>query len=64
MLDSFVYGELRKQASWHAESKEFYHYRDKDQYEVDMVMENSAGWEAPLVDLNRWREAARVRPQA
>lgn len=43
VLESFVYGELRKQASWHSESMEFYHYRDKDQYEVDMVMENSAG---------------------
>ena len=43
VLESFVYGELRKQASWRSESVEFYYYRDKDQYEVDMVLENSAG---------------------
>lgn len=43
VLESFVYGELRKQASWRSESMEFHYYRDKDQYEVDMVLENSAG---------------------
>lgn len=43
VLESFVYGELRKQASWQPESIEFHYYRDKDQYEVDMVLENSAG---------------------
>lgn len=43
VLESFVYGELRKQASWQPESIEFHYYRDKDQYEVDMALENSAG---------------------
>ncbi len=43
VLESFVYSELRKQASWQSESVAFHYYRDKDQYEVDMVLENSAG---------------------
>lgn len=40
LLESFVYAELRKQASWLDADMAFYHYRDKDQYEVDIVMEN------------------------
>jgi predicted AAA+ superfamily ATPase len=43
VLESFVYSELRKQASWQSKSISFHYYRDKDQYEVDMVLENSAG---------------------
>ncbi len=43
VLESFVYSELRKQASWQSESIVFHYYRDKDQYEIDMVLENSAG---------------------
>lgn len=43
VLESFVYGELRKQASWRSASVEFHYYRDKDQYEVDIVMEDAAG---------------------
>lgn len=43
LLESFVYAELRKQASWLDTEMAFYHYRDKDQYEVDMVMEDGDG---------------------
>ena len=43
ILESFVYGELLKQASWADSQISFYHYRDKDQVEVDVVMENEAG---------------------
>ncbi|MBI5658745.1 MAG: ATP-binding protein [Nitrosomonadales bacterium] len=43
LLESFVYAELRKQASWLDADMAFYHYRDKDQYEVDIVMENGDG---------------------
>ena len=32
LLESFVYAELRKQASWLDTEIAFYHYRDKDQY--------------------------------
>lgn len=43
LLESFVYSELRKQASWLDGEMAFYHYRDKDQYEVDMVLEDGDG---------------------
>ncbi len=43
LLESFVYNELRRQASWATLGLNFYHYRDKDQYEVDIVIEQSGG---------------------
>ncbi len=36
---SFVYQELRKHADWHEEELRFYHYRDKDKVEVDIIVE-------------------------
>ncbi|MBM1143173.1 ATP-binding protein [Alcanivorax sp. ZXX171] len=39
MLETFVYQELRKQADWHEEELHFYHYRDKDKLEVDIIIE-------------------------
>ncbi len=38
LLESFVYNELRRQATWLDEGLTFYHFRDKDQYEVDIVL--------------------------
>ncbi len=43
LLESFVYNELRKQALWIQEPLYFYHYRDKDKVEVDIIIENSVG---------------------
>ena len=43
LLESFVYNELRKQSLWLDEPLTFSHYRDKDQVEVDIVIENAAG---------------------
>lgn len=43
ILESFVFAELVKQASWADFNISFYHYRDKDQVEVDIVMENEDG---------------------
>ena len=40
MLETFVFGELQKQASWQEELITFSHYRDTDQMEVDMVLES------------------------
>ena len=40
LFETFVFQELRRQATWHAEPIEFFHYRDKDQVEVDVVMES------------------------
>jgi uncharacterized protein len=40
MLETFVYGELRRQASWLDTSVSFSHFRTKDQIEVDVVIEH------------------------
>lgn len=42
VLESFVYSELLKQATWAERGYALYTYRDKDQVEVDFVIENSA----------------------
>jgi len=43
LLESFVYNELRKQSVWIDEPLSFYHYRDKDKVEVDIIIENAQG---------------------
>jgi hypothetical protein len=40
LLESFVYQELRRHASWREEAVVFSHFRDKDQLEVDVVLES------------------------
>jgi len=42
LVETFVYQELRRQASWYPASLAFFHYRDKDQAEVDIVIERGA----------------------
>src|SRR5690606_2276840 len=39
LLETFVYQELRRLASWHPQQHDFYHFRDRDNVEVDIVME-------------------------
>lgn len=39
LLESFVYQELRKYADWHDGDLAFHHFRNKDQVEVDIVIE-------------------------
>lgn len=39
VLETFIYQELRRQATWQEEALSFSHFRDKDQVEVDMVLE-------------------------
>ncbi len=39
LLETFVFQELRRQASWEAEPITFHHFRDRDDYEVDIVLE-------------------------
>jgi predicted AAA+ superfamily ATPase len=39
MLETFVYQELRRQAGWQAFPIRFYHFRDRDGAEVDIVLE-------------------------
>jgi predicted AAA+ superfamily ATPase len=43
LLESFVYSELLKATAWMDDRVTAYHYRDKDQLEVDFVLEGSAG---------------------
>jgi predicted AAA+ superfamily ATPase len=42
LLETFVYQELRRQASWHEDDLSFFHFRDKDGVEVDIVLERGA----------------------
>ena len=39
MLETFVYQELRRQASWDEVPSSFHHFRDRDGAEVDIVIE-------------------------
>ncbi|GGX70527.1 hypothetical protein GCM10007385_44450 [Tateyamaria omphalii] len=43
ILETFVFGELRKIASWSNQRCTFSHFRDKDKNEVDIVLENRKG---------------------
>ena len=43
LLEAFAFSEILKQAQWFDESCALHHFRDKDQDEVDVVVENSAG---------------------
>lgn len=39
LLETFIYQELRKYADWHDEEISFYHFRNKDKVEVDIIIE-------------------------
>ncbi len=39
LLETFVFQELRRQASWHESALAFHHFRDRDGAEVDIVLE-------------------------
>jgi uncharacterized protein len=43
MLETFVAMELRRQADWAQELVSLYHYRDKQQREVDVILERRSG---------------------
>lgn len=42
LLETFVFQELRRQTSWHAHDHAFFHFRDRDKVEVDIVIERGA----------------------
>ncbi|MEA3231705.1 MAG: ATP-binding protein [Thermodesulfobacteriota bacterium] len=42
LVETFVYQEVKRQAGAHEETFRFYHFRDKDKAEVDMVIERGA----------------------
>lgn len=41
LLENFVLGELARQLTWSETPVTLYHYRDRDQYEVDAVLEDN-----------------------
>ena len=43
LLETFVYQELRRHASWHDGEIHFSHFRDKDGAEVDLVLQRGSG---------------------
>jgi hypothetical protein len=42
LVETFVFQELCRQASWHEAEIRFYHFRNKDKVEVDIVLERAA----------------------
>lgn len=43
VLETFVFSELQKIATWSEQRYSFAHFRDKDKNEVDIVVENRRG---------------------
>lgn len=43
LIENFVLGELARQLTWSRTTVRLYHYRDRNQYEVDAILENNAG---------------------
>ncbi len=43
LLETFVLQELQRQAAGQDDPVKFFHYRDRDRYEVDIVIERGAG---------------------
>ncbi len=43
LLETFVFSEVMKQAAWLDDSYTLHHYRDKDQDEVDIIIEDERG---------------------
>jgi len=48
LLETFVFSEITKQVEWHDETCVLYFYRDKDQDEVDIIVESDSG---PLIGI-------------
>jgi uncharacterized protein len=43
LLETFVFSEVMKETAWSDESYTLHHYRDKDQDEVDIIVEDQRG---------------------
>jgi uncharacterized protein len=43
LVENFVLAELARQLSWVDEPVRLYHYRDRDGYEVDAILEHASG---------------------
>jgi hypothetical protein len=71
LVETFVFQELRRQASWHEDGFRFHHFRDRDGAEVDIVLERwgreIAGIEVKLaasVNTGDFRGLRRLRDAA
>lgn len=42
LLETFIFQELRRQASWYGSEIRFHHFRDRKGHEVDLVLERGA----------------------
>ena len=60
LLETFVFQELRRLASWHEQDIRFHHFRDRDNFEVDIVLERGAH-ELVGVTVPRVRRRGRLR---
>ncbi len=40
LLETFIYQEIRRHASWHDDTITFSHFRSKDKVEIDIVLES------------------------
>jgi len=58
LLETFVFSELLKLSSWLEARVSIFHFRDRDDFEVDFVLENTAG---DIVGIEI-KAAASVRP--
>ena len=58
LLETFVYQELRRLASWHEEAVAFSHFRDKDQVEVDVVLESEGLAAVKRFTKRLWHDSA------
>lgn len=43
LVESYVFNEIKRLSTWYVERIDFSFYRDKDQTEVDLILENYAG---------------------
>jgi uncharacterized protein len=43
LLETFIFAEVTKQIGWFDQSCMLYHYRDKEQDEVDLIVESGSG---------------------
>jgi predicted AAA+ superfamily ATPase len=60
LVETFVFGELCKQASWSHDAPEIFHYRDLDGGEIDFILES---WDKRIVAIEV-KAGATVRPEA
>ena len=42
-LETFIYNELLRLSGWYEQELQFFHYRDNDQFEVDIIILNEEG---------------------